>query len=91
MVAITGGERMQEKKNSAESLPEFSVRWKSLTLFLITACILVISVEMIRPFLAALTGAIVLGVITQRPYRWIERKMGSSTLAAGGSVLMYSR
>jgi predicted PurR-regulated permease PerM len=88
VAAITGAERVEEKKNSAEPLPEFGVSWKSLTLFLITACILAISVEMIHPFLAALTGAIVLGVITQRPYRWIERKMGSSTLAAGGSVLI---
>jgi predicted PurR-regulated permease PerM len=79
---------MAEQKNGVSRLPELGVSWSSLTLFLLTACIFVIAVEMIRPFLAALTGAVVLSVITQWPYRWIKQKIGSSTLAAAAGVVI---
>jgi predicted PurR-regulated permease PerM len=62
--------------------------WKSLTLFLITICAVLICALMIRPFLAAVTGAVVLAIVTQRPHHWIAARLRNATLAASTSLML---
>jgi|WetSurMetagenome_2_1015567.scaffolds.fasta_scaffold11865_4 predicted PurR-regulated permease PerM len=62
--------------------------WGGLTLFLITLCALVLCAWILSPFLTAITGAVVLAVVTQRPHRWILAHLKNPTLAATASLLL---
>ena len=62
--------------------------WGGLTLFLITICALLACALILSPFLTAITGAIVLAVVTQRPKRWISARLKNPTLAATASLLL---
>ena len=62
--------------------------WKNLTLFLTTIGAVTICALMLRRFLPAITGAIVLVIVTQRPYQWIAARQRSATLAATTSLIM---
>jgi predicted PurR-regulated permease PerM len=62
--------------------------WKNVTLFLLTACVIVICGLIVFPFLTASVGAIVLAVVTQRPYEWLVRKLRKPTLAAAVALLL---
>jgi predicted PurR-regulated permease PerM len=62
--------------------------WGGLTLFLITICALVVCAWILSPFLTAITGAIILAVVTQRPYQWILARLKKPTLAAAASILL---
>jgi predicted PurR-regulated permease PerM len=57
--------------------------WKQITLFLLTLGILIVCALLLRPFFSAIVGAIVLAVVTQRPYDWLATKIknGSSCAA----------
>ena len=68
--------------------PENGVSWRNITLFLITTCMAVLCLLMLRPFLPALTGAIVLGMVTQRPYKWILSKVKYPSVAATISLIL---
>jgi predicted PurR-regulated permease PerM len=63
---------MQE---SREAIP-----WKQITLFLITLGVLVLCALLLQPFFSAIVGAIVLAVVTQRPYDWLTSKFKSRSL-----------
>lgn len=56
--------------------------WKNVALFLITVGILVLCLLMLKAFLIAIVGAVVLAVTAQRPVRWLRRKLRSATGAA---------
>ena len=62
--------------------------WRNLTLFLITMSAVVVCALMLRPFLPAITGAIVLAIVTQRPYQWIGAWGRNTTLAATSCVIL---
>jgi predicted PurR-regulated permease PerM len=62
--------------------------WKNLTLFLITAGAVTVCALMLRPFLPAVTGAVVLAIVTQRPHQWITARQRSATLAATTSLIL---
>jgi predicted PurR-regulated permease PerM len=62
--------------------------WSGLTIFLITLCALVVCAWILSPFLTAITGAVVLAVVTQRPHRWISAHLKKPTLAATTSLLL---
>jgi predicted PurR-regulated permease PerM len=62
--------------------------WRSLTLFLITVCIIVVCGLMMRPFLPSLVGAIVLAIVTLPLHIWVEKKLKKVTLAASGSLVI---
>ena len=64
--------------------------WKSLTLFLMTICAVLLCLLMAQPFLPAVTGAVVLAVITQRPYTWLKATLKQPTLIACTSVVVVS-
>ncbi len=52
--------------------------WKQITLFLITLGVLILCALVLRPFFSAILGAIVLAVITRRPYDWLGSKIRKS-------------
>ncbi len=56
--------------------------WSGLTLFLVTLATIVLSAAMVWPFLPALTGAIVLAIVTRKPYRWLAARLHRPTLTA---------
>ena len=56
--------------------------WKQITLFLITLGVLIICALLLHPFFSAIVGAIVLAVITQRPYDWLTSKIRSRSLCS---------
>ncbi len=61
--------------------------WKSVSLFIVTLGIISICLLMLRPFIPAIVGAIVLAVVTRRPQRWMRRKIGSPTLTASTALI----
>jgi len=63
-----------------------SLNWQHLTLFLITAGVLVLCWMMSLPFLSAIVGALTLAVVTYRPYCWLESRVKHPTLAASCGV-----
>jgi predicted PurR-regulated permease PerM len=64
--------------------------WKSLTLFLLTICMVLICLRILRPFLHAVTGAIVLAIVTQHPHMWITSRLRYKSLGASISVTLVS-
>jgi hypothetical protein len=69
---------------------EHGFTWKSLTLFLLTIGAVVICLLMLRPFLLAITGALVLAIVIQRPHKWITARLKYKALAATTSVMLVS-
>lgn len=62
--------------------------WKTLTLFLITVGIVVVCALMLRPLVPAITGAVVLAIVTQRAYQWIASRQRNATLAAAFTLIL---
>lgn len=56
--------------------------WKQIALFLLTFGALILAALVLWPFFEAIIGAIVLAVITQRPYDWLASKIRNGSLAA---------
>lgn len=56
--------------------------WKNVALFLLTLGVLVLCMLMLRAFLAAIVGAVVLAVATERPFLWLRGKLHNATGAA---------
>ncbi len=67
---------------------EGTVHWGSIVLFLITLGVVAICAFILKPFLPAITGAIVLAVVTRRPYEWIAARLKNSSLAAAVGVVV---
>jgi predicted PurR-regulated permease PerM len=59
-----------------------AIPWKEITLFLITLGVLLLCALLLRPFFSAIVGAIVLAVVTQRPYDWLASKIKNRSLCA---------
>jgi predicted PurR-regulated permease PerM len=71
-------------QDSREVLP-----WKQITLFLLTLGVLILCALILQPFFTAIVSAIVLAVVTRRPYDWLATKIKyPSTCAAVGLVLV---
>ncbi|WP_052294728.1 MULTISPECIES: AI-2E family transporter [Acidobacterium] len=56
--------------------------WKNIALFLLTLTVLVLCVLVLRVFLAAIVGALVLAVATQPLLRWLRKRLANATAAA---------
>jgi predicted PurR-regulated permease PerM len=56
--------------------------WKQITLFLITLGVLILCAFVLRPFFSAIVGAIVLAVVTRRPYDWLGSKIKNPSFCA---------
>jgi predicted PurR-regulated permease PerM len=59
-----------------------------LTLYLLSICAVLICAFIAWPFLPAITGALVLAVVTRRPYRWLASRFQSRTLAAAAALVL---
>ena len=63
--------------------------WKEITFFLLTIGILLLCALLLRPFFSAIAGAVILAVVTQRPYDWLATKIKNRFVcAAAGLVLV---
>jgi predicted PurR-regulated permease PerM len=56
--------------------------WKQITLFLLTLGVLIPCALLLQPFFSAIVGAIVLAVVTRRPYDWLASKIKNPSLCA---------
>jgi len=68
--------------------PGEQTNWTTTAYFLLTVIVLAISGLMLYPFLPAITGAVVLAVVTRRPYRWLAGKMRNATAAASSALVL---
>ena len=64
--------------------------WDGLTLFFLTVCAVLACFLMLRSFLPAITGAVVLAIVTSYPHEWIAARLKSRSLAAAASVALIS-
>jgi predicted PurR-regulated permease PerM len=62
--------------------------WKQITLFLITLGVLILCALLLRPFFSAIVGAIVLAVVTQRPYDWLASRIKNRSLCAAVTLIL---
>ena len=83
-------DRQQSVANSAGrgDSAGMTFRWKNVALFLLTILVLALCMMILRAFLPAIVGAIVLAVATRRPYSWLRLKVGSSGVASSIALLM---
>jgi len=49
--------------------------WKQIAFFLLTLGVLVVCALLLQPFLIAIVGAIVIAIITERPYLWLAARL----------------
>lgn len=63
------------------------IDWSSLNLFLLLLSALVVCGWILWPFLPALTGAVVLAVVTRTPVLWLRRRVGRPALAAALALI----
>ncbi|MFP5227738.1 MAG: AI-2E family transporter, partial [Acidobacteriota bacterium] len=59
-----------------------------MALFLITLVVLCICALVLYPFISAITGAVVLAIITRKPYLWWRARIRNRTAAAGSALLL---
>jgi predicted PurR-regulated permease PerM len=62
--------------------------WKQITLYLLIIGAVATSTLILYPFLPAIIGAIVLAVITQRPYNWLTRKIRNRNISATLALIL---
>jgi len=62
--------------------------WKQITLFLLTLGVLILCALLLRPFFSAIVGAIVLAVVTERPYDWLASKIKNRSASAAIALIL---
>jgi predicted PurR-regulated permease PerM len=62
--------------------------WKQITLFLLTLGVLILCALLLHPFFSAIVGAIVLAVVTQRPYDWLASRIKNRSLCAAVALIL---
>jgi predicted PurR-regulated permease PerM len=67
---------------------EPDTRWKTAALFLLTVAVLGVCALILYPFIPAITGAVVLAIITRRPHVWWRAKIRNRTAAAATALLV---
>jgi predicted PurR-regulated permease PerM len=65
-----------------------AIPWKEITLFLITLGVLTLCALLLQPFFSAIVGAIVLAVVTERPYDWLASKIKNRSLCAAVALIL---
>src|SRR6202042_2155965 len=76
----------EEKVRQSLSIPQENP-WKQIPLFLITLGVLVLCALLLQPFFSAIVGAIILAVVTRRPYDWLVTKVKNRSLCAAVAVV----
>jgi len=64
------------------------IPWKQITLFLITLGVVILCALLLRPFFSAIVLAIVLAIVTQRPYDWLAAKIKNRSLCAAIALIL---
>ncbi|HMH14968.1 MAG TPA: AI-2E family transporter [Edaphobacter sp.] len=62
--------------------------WKQIALFLLTLGVIGVCLLILWPFLSGIIGAIVLAVITQRPYNWLTHRIRNRNVSAGIALIL---
>jgi predicted PurR-regulated permease PerM len=62
--------------------------WKQITLFLLTLGVLILCALLLQPFVSAIVAAIVLAVVTQRPYDWLASRITNRSLCAAVTLIL---
>ena len=62
--------------------------WKQITLFLLTVGVLILCALLLRPFFSAIVGAIVLAVVTRRPYDWLATKIKNRSICSAAALIL---
>ncbi len=62
--------------------------WKQITLFLLTLAALALCALLLQPFFSAIVGAIILAVVTRRPYDWLATKIKSRSVSAAVALAL---
>jgi predicted PurR-regulated permease PerM len=68
---------------SREAIP-----WKQIALFLLTLGVLILCALVLQPFFTGILGAIVLAVITERPYDWLASKIKNRSACAAVALVL---
>jgi predicted PurR-regulated permease PerM len=78
---INGGDHSMQESRDTPS-------WRQITLFLITLAVLLLCALLLQPFFSGIVGAIVLAVITRRPYEWLVSKLKNRSLCAAIALIV---
>jgi predicted PurR-regulated permease PerM len=62
--------------------------WKQITLFLFTLGVVILCGFLVYPFFSAIIGAIVLAVVTQRPYDWLSARIKNRSACATVALIL---
>lgn len=62
--------------------------WKQIAFFLVTLGVLIVCALLLRPFLIAIVGAIVIAIVTERPYLWLAARMRQRNLCATVALIL---
>jgi predicted PurR-regulated permease PerM len=62
--------------------------WRQIALFLITLAVLVVAALLLKPFLLAIVGAIVIAVVSERPYQWLFARIARPNLCAALALVV---
>jgi predicted PurR-regulated permease PerM len=62
--------------------------WKQITLFLLTIGVLALCALLLQPFFSAIVVALVLAVVTRRPYDWLVSKIKNRSACAAISLIV---
>lgn len=62
--------------------------WKQITLFLLTLGVLILCGLLLRPFVVAIVGAIVISIITEKPYLWLASRIHRPNLVATLTLIL---
>ncbi|RZU42875.1 AI-2E family transporter [Edaphobacter modestus] len=62
--------------------------WKQIAFFLLTLGVLIVCGLLLRPFLVAIVGAIVIAVVTEQPYLWLAARLRQRNLCATIALLL---
>lgn len=62
--------------------------WKQIAFFLLTLGVLIVCALLLQPFLIAIVGAIVIAIITERPYLWLAARLRQPNLCAALALVL---
>lgn len=62
--------------------------WKQIAFFLLTLGVLILCALVLQPFLIAIVGAIVIAIITERPYLWLAQRLRHPNLCATVALIL---
>ena len=71
-----------------EAAADSQFSWRNITLFLFTLTALILCALILQPFFTTIIGAVILAVVTQRPYNWLATKIRNPNACATVALLI---